>query len=385
MQGLFNSIIAALFGAAIAYFGWCFDPQTVLITSLIFFSYFFLNQRKILFILLFSYHLYSSFGLFSGLINFYDFDYVAAFILWSTSAFLSALPWIIIWSKSFKKRLWLFPIALAVVTLPPFGFITWVNPIISAAVLFPHTGYLGLLFFLLFIYLLVILTDIYLKKYSLFITTLFVATITFLIPTPATIAQNDLVALDTNFNFKNNTVIDEYKRQKKILHLASNSPTKNLLLPEHILGTFTESSMMVWKDLPKDKTIFAGASIPIPNSSKYQNVLMSINSNEYKILYSQRVPVPIEMWKPFQKKGATASIFSTGPAIIKTKKVGVFICYEQYLTYLYLDTMLDDPDYILGISNLWWITDPTLKNIQKHSLFLWSQLFNIPFIYSANT
>ena len=70
--------------------------------------------------------------------------------------------------------------------------------------------------------------------------------------------------------------------------------------------------------------------------------------------------------------------------MIKDKKVGIFICYEQYLTYTYLETMFQKPDYIIGISNLWWIKDIRLQKIQKNTLLLWARLFGVPYYYSVN-
>jgi hypothetical protein len=156
------------------------------------------------------------------------------------------------------------------------------------------------------------------------------------------------------------------------------------LLPEHILGTFTDSSMMLWNRLPKNKTIYAGADMYVLNSKQYDNVLLAITKDNYEVIYRQRVPVPFEMWQPYNNNGARAAIISPETVIIEEKKVGIFICYEQYLTYTYLETMLQRPDYIIGISNLWWIKDIRLQNIQKNTLLLWARLFGIPYYYSVN-
>jgi hypothetical protein len=46
--------------------------------------------------------------------------------------------------------------------------------------------------------------------------------------------------------------------------------------------------------------------------------------------------------------------------------------------------MLYNPDYIIGISNLWWVEDKSIVKIQKRSLKLWGILFKKDVYYSAN-
>jgi len=384
MKVLFNSAFASLFGVATAYISWSFTPEAVLFSSIIFFSYFYIEKRLTLFFIIISYHLFASYGLLTGMINFYDLDYTLAILLWIAAPLLSSIPWIVFWSKNKTTRLYLFPIALFVVIAPPFGFFTWVNPILSAAVIFPSMGFLGIFLYLFLLYVIVLSIKYFTGIKQLSIPLISLSMVVLFFAQSNVINKNDLKVINTKYTFKNNTVIDEYLRQKNLLKVVNKTQDNTILLPEHILGTFTKSSMIVWDQLKKNKKIYAGASVPVRSSNKYHNALLELTKNSHKVIYKQRVPVPFEMWKPFTKDGATAAIFSSGPTIINHKKVGVFICYEQYLTYTYLDTLLEDPDYIIGISNLWWLTSSTLINIQKNTLYLWAKLFNIPHYYSVN-
>ena len=135
--------------------------------------------------------------------------------------------------------------------------------------------------------------------------------------------------------------------------------------------------------MDKNKTILAGATI-YKNQNSYDNVLMEITNSSYKTIYKQRVPVPISMWKFWIEQGVNAYPFYN-PIIEHNKsRVGVFICYEQLLTYTYLHTMFYNPDYIIGISNLWWVEDNSIEKIQKRSLKLWSLLFKKEVYFSVN-
>ena len=116
----------------------------------------------------------------------------------------------------------------------------------------------------------------------------------------------------------------------------------------------------------------------------YDNVLVKLNHKSYKTIYKQRVPVPISMWQPWGKQGARAYPFQNSTVEFQQSRVGVFICYEQLLTYTYLHTMLYNPKYIIGVSNLWWVKDDSIGEIQKRSLKLWCELFDKKLYYSKN-
>ncbi|HHB93908.1 MAG TPA: hypothetical protein ENK88_02000, partial [Campylobacterales bacterium] len=185
--------------------------------------------------------------------------------------------------------------------------------------------------------------------------------------------------------YKNKAIdfIGDYRRQKKLLAIANKSKYKNLLFHENALGNFNQNSMMIWDRLDKDKTILAGAYI-YNGVGGYDNVLVELNNTTSKIIYKQRVPVPISMWKPWSEQGAKAYPFQNPIVKYKQSRVGVFICYEQLLTYTYLHTMFYEPEYIIGISNLWWVEDKSIGEIQRRSLELWGGLFGKKIYYSVN-
>jgi len=142
--------------------------------------------------------------------------------------------------------------------------------------------------------------------------------------------------------------------------------------------------MMIWERLDNNKTILAGAYI-YKEVGGYDNVLIELNNRSSKIIYKQRVPVPISMWQPWREQGAKAYPFQNPTVEFQQSRVGVFICYEQLLTYTYLHTMFYEPQYIIGISNLWWVEDDSISEIQKRNLELWGRLFGKKIYFSKNS
>ena len=378
-------IIISLTGMFIAYISWSLSVELTIFSSLLFFAYFYINQRSYLFTLILSYYLFSSRGLLIGTENYYDSIYIAT-LIWLLSALLTTSVWITIWSSYQTKRLLLFPIMLTLLIVPPIGFISWVNPIISSAIVFPKFGFLGIAFYLLSLYLVTLL----LKDKSRTTQTIIIILILFIssaIYTPIKKQkQNILYPINSNLKYKNQAVdfLGDYRRQKKLLLLANRSKYNNLLFHENALGSFNQNSMMIWERLDNNKTILAGATIYHKRVGGYDNVLMEITHNSYKTIYKQRVPVPISMWKPWIEQGAKAYPFQNPTVEYQQSRVGVFICYEQLLTYTYLHTMFYEPKYIIGISNLWWVEDESIGIIQKRSLELWGRLFGKKIYYSEN-
>jgi len=320
----FAQTVSILIGVAIAYISWNLSIELTIFSSSLFFAYFFIGQRDYLFLLILSYYLFASRGLLIGTQSYYGDFYIALFF-WFTASFLITLVWVIIWSPSQKKRLYLFPIMLTILILPPIGFISWVNPLISSAIIFPKLGFLGVALYLLFIYI----TTLIIKKYKppLKQFTVLIIALVFTIYSQNMEIQNSqtLHPINSNLVYKNQAIdfMGDYRRQKKLLSIANKNQYNNLLFHENALGVFTKNSMMIWKNLDNNKTILAGATI-YKNQNTYDNVLMEITNHSYKTIYKQRVPVPISMWKFWIEQGANAYFFNN-PIIEYKKSRGFYL------------------------------------------------------------
>ena len=160
-------------GGLIAYLSWGLTLEMTILSLSLFLAYLLLEKRWYLFLFVLGYYLVGSRGLFFGVEHYYN-NLFYAFLSWGGVALLSSLSWVLIWNKSFQKRVYLLPIVILIVTLPPIGFISWLNPLPTIAILFPKFCFLGLLFEFLLIYLLLFAWKGYqLKKYRNIVITLF--------------------------------------------------------------------------------------------------------------------------------------------------------------------------------------------------------------------
>jgi len=378
-------ILVFLLGMFVGYVSWGQNLSLTVLSLSLFVSYMIIDKRWLLFGFVWGYYLMASRGFLFGVESYYQ-SLRYAFLAWIAVATVSSLLWVLIWSASFKKRLILFPFLLIVMILPPFGFISWVNPLPTIAILLPNFGFMGIFIELAMIYVLVIFWKKYQdKRYMVLIFIVIVFTLIFFFPYKAK-ENMQLESIQSDIEYFPMTFdkFNEYKTLKVFFNQVQNSKSENILLPENALGNYSSVQSMLWQDVDKNKTIFAGATIYNARRSKNINALLEIKHNSSEVLYKQRVPVLGEMWKPFRNKGTEATIFEQATVKINGEKAGVFICYEQLLVYPYLQTFFYEPKMLIGISNLYWAKDTNIKSIQKETMELWAILFGVPLSFSVN-
>jgi apolipoprotein N-acyltransferase len=148
--------------------------------------------------------------------------------------------------------------------------------------------------------------------------------------------------------------------------------------------------MDLWQDearrlLRDGKAVIFGAELPVGNGLKYDNAAIMLH--EGKITVSrQRIPVPYSMYRgPFAETGANLHLSDDGIiGLPDGRKAAVIICYEAYLTWPYLVSMLRRPDVIVSIANLWWCRDTSLPVTQRTVVSLWALTFGLPFVFAQN-
>src|SRR6185369_3413037 len=67
-----------------------------------------------------------------------------AVVMWMTAAALLSVPWFFCWTRLESLRPWTLAIAVALTVVPPLCIIGWASPLLSAGVLFPHSGWCGI-------------------------------------------------------------------------------------------------------------------------------------------------------------------------------------------------------------------------------------------------
>ncbi len=138
----------------------------------------------------------------------------------------------------------------------------------------------------------------------------------------------------------------------------------------------------------KEQTVLLGAHWPNAQGNKiYVNGMVEIGTSDGKPegkLITQRVPLPLSMWRPWSDDGAAAFWFGPSSTKIAGKKIGHLICYEQILVWPVLMTFADSPEIVIAPSNLWWAKQTCIPAIQRATVQAWAKLFAVEVITVTN-
>jgi apolipoprotein N-acyltransferase len=125
--------------------------------------------------------------------------------------------------------------------------------------------------------------------------------------------------------------------------------------------------------------------LPTGDGRKYDNVVIMLHDG--KITASnQRIPVLYSMYRgPFASTGANLHFTDNGILNLPDgRRAAIVICYEAFLTWPYLVSMIHGPELIISMSNLWWCKDTSLPVSQKRVVSLWASLFGLPVVFAWN-
>lgn len=333
-----------------------------------------------------AYFLAASRGLPQGVGRYYGYHGLSGYALWVAASLGFVAVYTVAWSPRARRmrpaRLGFAGLALAI---PPFGIVGWAHPITAAGVLFPGWGWCGLIATAIGM---AVMTT---RRWPIAVLALGgIWAWSAACSTPPILAS-DWIGVDTDYGAVLGRSFD-FDMQKKLggaVHNAAASGAQVVVLPESALGYWTATSARFWKDeiLSSKVAIVAGASVV--DTGGYDNVLVAMNSEGDRIVYRQRMPVPVSMWRPWrnlvgQGSGAHAWFFSHPVVEIHGASIAPLICYEQLLVWPILQSMLSNPDLIVAVGNTWWADDTSIMPIQRSSTEAWGRLFNIPVIFAFN-
>jgi apolipoprotein N-acyltransferase len=163
-----------------------------------------------------------------------------------------------------------------------------------------------------------------------------------------------------------------------------------VILPETIAGRLNDTGLELWKHglerlFGKETAVVFGAELPTGDGRKYDNAILMLH--EGKITASlQRIPVIYSMYRgPFAKTGANMRLLDSGILRLPDgRKAAVIVCYEAFLTWPFLISMIHKPDMIICAANLWWCCETSLPLTQKNAVSLWALTFGIPAVFVRN-
>lgn len=274
--------------------------------------------------------------------------------------------------------------------LPPFGLIGWASPFLSAGVLFPGTGWLGLM---ATIALVPLLGRFLLRTAATVAILAFLANISYEPPSLPAGWQ----AINTEFGGAGQADPDflaEFDAHQQMQEAIRQSNARVLLFPEHVVTQWNEATEAFWRDslqspAERHATILIGVGLPRPpgphfaDSSRYYNALLAKNQDTEAVYY-QRIPVPLAMWKPLTGEGAPLNLLGPGTMLVQNQRAAVLICYEQLLVWPFLASAFEHPTVLITTANDYWAKRTPIPKIQNASASSLARLFRLPVLSAVN-
>ena len=332
------------------------------------------------------YFLAASRGLPQGVAAFYAFDLWPGLALWLCASLSFVAVHAILWTRHSGIRPICYLVAAALMAIPPFGITGWAHPITAAGVLFPGWGWWGL----------VATTAGLMGLVTRMWPAVPIVLIGFWAWSAATWDPPKLpegwrgVDLQFGASLGRDVSIARHRDLIATMKGQASGGTRTVVLPESSLGFWTPTVERLWvKALQEsDATVIAGAAIIDANG--YDNVLVAISGDGAQILYRERMPVPGSMWQPWRallgQSGSARAHFFANPLVTAVDaRIAPLICYEQLIVWPVLQSLLQEPDFIVAVGNGWWTKGTSIVAIQRASTQAWARLFAKPIVFSFNT
>lgn len=327
-------------------------------------------------------------GLPIGAATFFGSGMSAGIALWFAAAASFVAVHTLFWTA---RPGWRRPIRYAIVailmSIPPFGIVGWAHPITAAGALFPGWGWAGLLATFL---LLIGMTTRAMPVAA----SIVMAAFAWSVATHAPARQlSGWVGVDTEFGgaparsqFANPSVQME---TIALVREAAGKGASVVVLPESAAGLWTPTVERLWQAELRGHgvtTLIGGALV---DSGGYDNVIVAVSGERSDIIYRERMPVPVSMWRPWtswigETGGARAHFFGNPVAEIGGVRIAPLICYEQLIVWPILQSMLHRPDVTVATGNGWWTGGTNIIAIQRASAEVWARLFDVPLVMAFN-
>ena len=330
-----------------------------------------------------AYFLAVSRGLPVGVSIFYASDMWVGLGLWLAASVLFVLVHTVLWTrKSGWHRPLRYALAWILMSVPPFGIIGWANPITAAGVLFPGLGWFGLI---VMAHTLSAMTTRAWPIVALVIGAVFAwSSSNWSEPRP----PEGWIGIDTHFNYASFGQHADYAQHLATLALvqdATKAGAKSIALPESAFGIWTPTTELLWVHALQDLDVTVNGGAILISAEGYDNVMIEVSGKGARVLYRERMPVPVSMWQPWASGGATSQVFGKPAGRFAGTLIAPLICYEQLLVWPILQSMIYKPRVIVATGNGWWTGDTNIVAIQKAAARAWASLFGVPLVIAFNT
>jgi apolipoprotein N-acyltransferase len=306
-----------------------------------------------------------------------------AVFMWIAAAALLSAPWFLCWTRLESLRPWTAAIAVSLSAVPPLCIIGWASPLLSAGVLFPHSGWFGIAAVLA-------LASLLIHKRFRTISLLAAGAIGIFINTQVKHLQIPAGWVGQMTRIQRPRKADDladFAIEEQLQQVAKSSSAKFLVFPEGAVRSWTEATDTFWAPAVSNagKTLLIGAGQPIPDSARYYNSVVIVGDHALPSFH-QRIPVPGGMWNPFQPdRGVALNLLGPGTIDVGDQRAAILICYEQLLTWPMLRSAAEKPTILIAISNESWTQATTVPRTQHACVRAWARLFGLPVISAINS
>lgn len=377
-----------------------------------------------------SYILVASRALPLSVAEYFKVDILLGLGVWIVSAFPLVLVHILLWRQAADwRRAFCYALIMVLTGFPPFGITGFAHPLTAAGIVFPGWGWFGLFATVILACCLVTrhcwMAALVLGTFWLWSSAPNLSSKIHMVSTKASteilvpaLSEAWPLALPTAGSAAGQTALPKARPQAwpkawkgvelhmgmslgrdpslrhqrelvAIVEKAAGGHKSVILLPESALGLWTPARERFWRTSLESRAIRVIAGATLINADGYDNVILALNENGSRVIYRQRMPVPISMWRPWHTwtghTGGTPARFFENPVVeFGGISVAPLICYEQLLLWPVLHSMTHDPDLLIVIGNGWWTAGAKIVAVQRASATAWAKLFSIPLVMSFN-
>lgn len=328
----------------------------------------------------FAHFLGASRGLPQGVTMFFGTQFIVGLSLWVAASLVFVAVHAALWTPHGGwLRALRFGIAAVLMALPPFGIVGWAHPITAAGVLFPGWGFAGLAS--TFALLLAMTTRAW-PIAAAIACTAFVWSAATWIPPPEPAGWR---GIDTAFGFQQAQAA--YQQQLATVRLVKETARSGVavvVLPESALGHWGPMTADLWQHELAGVEVAVLAGGATITGDGYDNVLIGLTGAAQRVVYRERMPVPVSMWQPWRQGGARAYFLANPVVEFAGVRMAPLICYEQLIVWPVLQSMWHDPDIVVAVGNDWWTGDSSIGPIQRASAQAWAALFGKPLVTAFN-
>jgi hypothetical protein len=333
-----------------------------------------------------AYFLGASRGLPQGVMTFYGSGIALGGVLWIAASLAFVAVYGLLWSAlPGWGRAGRFALASLLMAVPPLGIVGWAHPLTSAGVLFPGWGWPGLA--AAATVMLALTTKLWPVAAIALGAAWFWAAASWA-PPPG---PDGWRGVDTAMGASLGRAAELEQHRALLGHVqrVAEASGRVVVLPESALGLWTPTVSQFWMDALRTARVVVIAGAAVVDRQGYDNVLVEIGAGQARVLYRERMPVPVSMWQPWlswigEGGSARAHLFANPIVTSQGRRIAPLICYEQLLIWPVLQSMLQAPDMIVATGNGWWTAGTSIVGIQRASAEAWARLFGVPLVVAFN-